>query len=138
MLSRIDSSLQLLHSVKAHQQCQSHFIHLQQKIHRGGSILEELHALQETAEEQHDIILSHLLDRIPAEMREQGVPSTVKYYADFEALYKEARVRAKTAEDATFAGQLLGRTVVKLVGTQGLDPNDPLVLIGRMNECMTA
>ena len=93
-----------------------------------------MEALATAAEEKHDIILSRLLERIPAELREQGVPSTVKYYADFEALYKEARVRAKTPENSGFAGQLMGRTIVTLVGTTGLDPTDPLVMIGMMNE----
>ena len=136
LLSRIDSSLQLLQSLQSHQQCQSRFIDLQKKIRRGGPITEELDALATAAEEKHDIILSRLLERIPAELREQGVPSTVKYYADFESLYKEARVRAKTPENAGFAGQLMGRTIVTLVGTTGLDPTDPLVMVGMMNEKM--
>ena len=136
LLSRIDSSLQLLQSLQSHQQCQSRFIDLQKKIRRGGSITGELDALTTVAEEKHDIILSRLLERIPAGLREQGVPSTVKYYADFESLYKEARVRAKTPESSGFAGQLMGRTIVTLVGTTGLDPADPLVMIGMMNEKM--
>ena len=36
-------------------------------------------------------------------------------------------------EASGFAGQLLGRTVVALVGSEGLSENDPLVKLDRMN-----
>ena len=45
-------------------------------------------------------------------------------------MYKEARVAAKVPESSGFAGQLLGRTVVALVG---LKEDDPLVKLEKMD-----
>ena len=58
------------------------------------------------------------------------------YLVEFEALRTDARAASKTAEDASFAGQILGRTVASMVGTQGVDPEDPLVQIEKMNDCL--
>ncbi len=48
-------------------------------------------------------------------------------------MYKEARVAAKVPESSGFAGQLLGRTVVALVGSEGLKEDDPLVKLEKMD-----
>ena len=85
----------------------------------------------------------HLLNRVPEAIVEKGVPSSVDLYTEFvlscaitprfRSVYKEARVAAKVPEASGFAGQLLGRTVVALVGSEGLSENDPLVKLDRMN-----
>ena len=51
----------------------------------------------------------------------------------FRSVYKEARVAAKVPESSGFAGQLLGRTVVALVGSEGLKEDDPLVKLEKMD-----
>ena len=85
----------------------------------------------------------HLLNRVPEAIAEKGVPSSVDLYTEFvlscaitprfRSVYKEARVAAKVPEASGFAGQLLGRTVVALAGSEGLSENDPLVKLDRMN-----
>ena len=85
----------------------------------------------------------HLLNRVPDSIAEKGVPSSVDLYTEcvllssltlrFRSVYKEARVAAKVPEASGFAGQLLGRTVVALVGSEGLNENDPLVKLDRLN-----
>ena len=45
----------------------------------------------------------------------------------FHAIHKDARVAAKVPENSGFAGQLLGRTVISLVGNEGMKEDDPLV-----------
>lgn len=54
----------------------------------------------------------------------------------FHALHKEARVAAKVPENAGFAGQLLGRTVVALVGNEGMKEDDPLVQLELVNKLL--
>lgn len=49
---------------------------------------------------------------------------------------QEARVAAKTPENAGFAGELLGRAVVSLVGTKGLDEDDPLMKLEMMQQLL--
>lgn len=52
----------------------------------------------------------------------------------FNELYSDARAASKTPEDASFAGHLLGRTVAAVVGTTGVDENDPLMKIEKVKE----
>ena len=54
----------------------------------------------------------------------------------FHSLHKEARVAAKVPENAGFAGQLLGRTVVALVGNEGMSEEDPLVRLEKVNDLL--
>lgn len=54
----------------------------------------------------------------------------------FHALHKEARVAAKVPDNAGFAGQLLGRTVVALVGNDGVKEDDPLVQLELVNKLL--
>lgn len=42
-----------------------------------------------------------------------------------------------TPQNAGFAGELLGRAVVSLVGTQGLDEDDPLMKLENMQKLLT-
>jgi hypothetical protein len=52
----------------------------------------------------------------------------------FNEVYSDARAASKTPEEASFAGHLLGRTVAAVVGTEGVDENDPLMKIERMKK----
>ena len=54
----------------------------------------------------------------------------------FETVRQEAKVAAKTPENAGFAGELLGRAVVSLVGTKGLDEEDPLLKLENMQQLL--
>ena len=135
LMERIERTRRVFEEVLVHQERQRAFIHLQQAALHGGDMQEATTALQRKAGD--DVILQHLLAKIPASIREKGVPSTVYYLTEFESLRKEAKTASKTAEDASFAGQLLGRAVVSMVGTEGVDPNDPLVQIERMNACLS-
>lgn len=47
-------------------------------------------------------------------------------------MYNDARAASKTPDDASFAGQLLGRAVAAVVGTEGVDESDPLVKLDKM------
>lgn len=51
-------------------------------------------------------------------------------------MQREAKVAAKTPENAGFAGELLGRAVVSLVGTKGLDEDDPLMKLETMQKLL--
>ncbi len=134
LILRIDNSIRIFESSLVHQECQRAFIHLQNKAIQGGDITEEIGMLASKADE--DPILKYLIQKIPQSIRISGVPSPVTYLVEFEALRTDARAASKTAEDASFAGQILGRTVASMVGTQGVDPEDPLVQIEKMNDCL--
>lgn len=54
----------------------------------------------------------------------------------FRAIHKEARVAARVPENSGFAGQLLGRTVVALVGNEGMKEDDPLVQLELVNDLL--
>lgn len=54
----------------------------------------------------------------------------------FRALHKEARIAARVPENTGFAGQLLGRTVVALVGNEGMKEDDPLVQLELVNKLL--
>ena len=51
-------------------------------------------------------------------------------------MYNDARAASKTPDDSSFGGYLLGRTVAAIVGTAGVDENDPLMKIERMKNCL--
>lgn len=135
LIGRIDRSIRIFETSLVHQECQRAFIHLQYKSLQGGDITEEIGLLTSKANE--DPIMAYLLKKIPQSIRVSGVPSPVTYLTEFESLRNDARAASKTAEDASFGGQLLGRAVVSMVGTQGIDPTDPLVQIEKINECLT-
>lgn len=135
LAERIERTRRVFEEVLLHQERQRAFLHLQQAALHGETLQEATTALQRKAGD--DVILQHLLGKIPASVREKGLPPTVHYLTEFEALRPEARAASKTAEDASFAGQLLGRAVVSMVGTEGVDPSDPLVQIERMGVCLS-
>lgn len=78
----------------------------------------------------------HLINRVPRRIAKEGAPDTMHYFAAFESLHHEARVASKTPEDAGFAGQLLGRAVASVVGTEGVSEDDPLMKVEMMEECL--
>ena len=80
----------------------------------------------------------HLVNRVPKRVAGEGAPDVMHYYAGFEKIRNEARVASKTPEDAGFAGQLLGRAVASVVGTEGVSEEDPLMKVERMEERMQA
>ena len=135
LAERIERTRRVFEEVLLHQERQRAFLHLQQAALHGETLQEATTALQRKAGD--DVILQHLLGKIPASVREKGLPPTVHYLTEFEALRPEARAASKTAEDASFAGQLLGRAVVSMVGTEGVDPSDPLVQIERVGVCLS-
>lgn len=79
-------------------------------------------------------------------MVEKRVPDVLYYFTKwawkrgairrFQAVQHEAKVAAKTPENAGFAGELLGRAVVSLVGTKGLDEDDPLMKLETMQKLL--
>lgn len=80
----------------------------------------------------------HLVKRVPKRVASEGAPDVMYYYAGFEKIRNEARVASKTPEDAGFAGQLLGRAVVSVVGTEGVSETDPLMKVEMMEKKMEA
>ena len=78
------------------------------------------------------------MNRVPKRVAGEGAPDVMHYYAGFEKIRNEAHVASKTPEDAGFAGQLLGRAVASVVGTEGVSEEDPLMKVERMEERMQA
>lgn len=86
----------------------------------------------------------HLLGNLPSSIVENGLPSTMHYYEKFffstflpcrfREVKHEASVLAKTSSLVGMAGQLLSRVVVSVVGTQGLDENDPLFKLEKADQ----
>ena len=85
---------------------------------------------------EDDPIMVHLINRVPRRIAKEGAPDSMHYFAAFESLRHEARVASKTPEDAGFAGQLLGRAVASVVGTEGVSEDDPLMKVEMMEECL--
>ena len=94
----------------------------------------------------NDPIMMHILGSIPESNLQKGVPSTAYFYASFvqllsmicsfNQLLHDARVAAKVPSNSGLAGQLLGRTVVALMGTEGVDKEDPLVRLETVQKCL--
>lgn len=90
--------------------------------------------------------MMHILGSIPESNLQKGVPSTAYFYASFvqllsmmcsfNQLLHDARVAAKVPSNSGLAGQLLGRTVVALMGTEGVDKEDPLVRLETVQKCL--